>query len=214
MNERERAPLKREANQGIEAMAEQLKRHKEGRSSKSRLYPEISNELKAKALDTAIAQQQELLSKADKRGKIDLNDLEAVKHACREYLESCRQAQVIPSMTALAPSMGVSRQALYAFIRNSSSDSARYLDTVRSAISAIVEQAGLTRSASEPLAIFILKNSVDMADKIDISASAAPIDNGNIELTAEEIAKRYGVEIGEDRIDADSIDAGGELYAD
>lgn len=214
MNERERAPLKREANQGIEAMTEQLKRHKEGRSSKSRLYPEVSNELKAKALDTAIAQQQELLSKADKRGKIDLNDLEAVKKACSDYLESCRRSQVIPSMTALAPSMGVSRQALYAFIRNSSSDSAHYLDTVRSAISAIVENAGLTRSASEALAIFILKNSVDMADKVDISAMPAPIDNGNIELTAEEIARRYGVEIGEDHIDADSIDIGSEPYAD
>lgn len=214
MNERERAPLERKANQGIEAMTEQLKRHKEGRSSKSRLYPEVSNELKAKALDTAIAQQQEFLSKVDKCGRIDLNDLEAVKKACSDYLESCRRSGVLPSMTALSPSMGFSRQAVYAFIRNGNTDSARYLDTVRSAIAAVVEQAGLNRSASEPLAIFILKNSVDMADKVDISASAAPIDNGNIELTAEEIARRYGVEIGEDHIDADSIDIGSEPYAD
>lgn len=192
MNERERAPLKREANQGIEAMTEQLTQHKEKRSRKSRLYPEVSNELKIKALDAAIAQQQELLTKADKRGKIDLNDIEAVKKICNDYFESCRRSQVIPSMTALAPALGISRQRLYAYIRYNDTPSSHYLDTVRSAISAIVEQAGLTRSASEALAIFILKNSVDMADKVDITAIAEPKEPDRFEnMTADEIEKWF-----------------------
>ena len=173
MTERERAPLKREAGQSIEAMAEQMKRRKEEAGPRNRLYNEVSNELKAQALDNAIAQQQRLLEKADNRGHIDLDDLDAVKTACADYLESCRLAGVFPSMTGLAPSMGLSRQRLYQYIRDSNTESARYLDAVRSAISAVVEQAGLTRAASEALAIFILKNSVDMADKVDITAIPA-----------------------------------------
>lgn len=187
MNERERAPLKREANQGIEAMTEQLKRHKEGRSSKSRLYPEISNELKQRALDTAIAQQQELLARAHDRGRVDLNDLDEVKAATHEYLESCKQAGVIPSFLGLAPALGHSRQMVYRYINTHTTESAEFLDTLRSSFAAVVLQMGMSRVCSEATSIFILKNcGQGMADKVDISAQALPPDERK-EMTEDEI---------------------------
>lgn len=174
MNERERAPLKREANQGIEAMTEQLKRHKEGRSSKSRFYPEVSNELKAKALDTAITQQQELLARAHVRGRVNLNDLDEVKTATHEYLESCKQAGVIPSFLGLAPALGHSRQMVYRYINTHTTESAEFLDTLRSSFAAIVQQMGMSRTCSEAVSIFVLKNSGQgMADKCELTAVPA-----------------------------------------
>ena len=214
VSERERAPLRRQANQGVEAMAEQMEKHKAGNrvyTSKNPKYNEVSAELKAQALDNAITQQQELLNKAEKRGKIDLNDLEAVKKACSDYLESCRRAGVYPSMTGLAPSMGISRQALYGYIARNNSPSANYLDSVRSAMSAIVEQAGLTRVASEAMAIFILKNTVDMADKLDVTAAAPEPDKFD-KMSDEEFLEWIKAEYLLD--DEDTTSKDGTIYVD
>lgn len=212
MNERERAPLRREAGQSVEEMTEQMKRHKAERSPKNRLYPEVSNELKAAALNNAIAQQQRLLEQAESRGRIDLDNLDAVKAACAGYLESCRLAGVFPSMTGLAPSMGMSRQTLYAYIRNNATtESARYLDSVRSAISAVVEQAALSRSASEAVAIFVLKNSVDMADRVELTAIPAEPEPPEIDVA--DILKRYQL-TDKDPIDTTDTETGANPFED
>lgn len=185
-SERENAPVRREAHQGVESMVSQMKAKKENRSPKSRLYNEVSSELKAQALDVAINQQMQLLKKVERQGKVDLNNIDEVRQAVEDYFTSCKLAGVFPSLTALAPSMGYSRQGLNQYIREHSTETAHYLDTVRSAIAAIVEQGGLTRAASEAVAIFVLKNSVDMADKLDVTAT--PSNSNKFEsMTTQEI---------------------------
>ena len=77
-----REPMKRQGNQSIDSMAEQLAASKAGNKLYKPQYNELSAELKAQALDVAIVQQQELLARADQRGAVDLNDLNAVKIAC------------------------------------------------------------------------------------------------------------------------------------
>lgn len=187
-----RQPIRRQANQGIESMTEQLLRDRE--SANGRMYRpqynEISAQQKAQALDTAIAQQMELLRRADDRGRVDLSNLAAVKKACEEYMESCRRAGVYPSMTALAPSLGYSRQGLYWYMSQHDTDVTKYLDALRSSMAAIVQQAGLTRTADAAMAIFILKNSAGMSDKLDVNATAVPATQEQ-EYSAEEIAQRY-----------------------
>ena len=189
-NERENAPVKREAHQSIEDMAAQMTAKKAKRSPKSRLYNEVSSELKAQALDASIRQQQDLLKRANTNNRVDLSNFEEVRKSCEDYIESCRIAGVIPSVTGLAPSMGYSRQALTAYIAHNTTPTAQYLDAVRSAMAAITEQAGLTRAASEAVSIFVLKNSAGMVDKLDITATPG-IPEEERELTADEIAARY-----------------------
>jgi len=193
-----REPMKRQGNQSIDSMAEQLAASKAGNKLYKPQYNELSAELKAQALDVAIVQQQELLARADQRGAVDLNDLNAVKIACNEYLESCRRSKVYPSMTALAPALGYSRQYIYAYMGRHNTPVTQYLDALRSSMAAIVQQAGLTRTADAAMSIFILKNSAGMSDKLEMSVTP-PEDNGqDREMTAEEIARRYGVEIDSD----------------
>lgn len=189
-SERDNAPVKRQAHQSVEDMAAQMTAKKEKRSPKSRLYNEVSSELKAAALDTAIRQQQDLLKRANTNGRVDLNNLDDVRKSCEDYIESCRIAGIIPSVTGLAPSMGYSRQGLTGYIAHNNTPTAQYLDAVRSAMAAITEQAGLTRAASEAVSIFVLKNSAGMVDKLDITATPG-IPEEERELTADEIAARY-----------------------
>ena len=189
-SERDNAPVRRQAHQSVEDMAAQMTAKKEKRSPKSRLYNEVSSELKAAALDTAIRQQQDLLKRSNANGRVDLNNLDEVRKSCEDYIESCRIAGIIPSVTGLAPSMGYSRQALTAYISHNNTPTAQYLDAVRSAMAAITEQAGLTRAASEAVSIFVLKNSAGMVDKLDVTATPG-IPEEERELSIDEIAARY-----------------------
>ena len=207
MGRRAKEPLKREGGQTVQDMTQQLLADKEsGTRGRARLYNEVSQEQKAQALDVAIAQQQELLNRVEHRGRVNLNDLTAVKAAVSDYIQSCRNAGVYPSMTALAPSMGYSRQALYLYMSQHDTETTKYLDMVRSAMSAIVQQAGLTRVVDNAMAIFVLKNSAGMSDKLDVNATAIPgtLDDGH--MTAEEIAKRY---LGESSADSAATDIAG-----
>ena len=189
-----REPMKRQGNQSIDSMAEQLAASKAGNKLYKPQYNELSAELKAQALDVAIVQQQELLARADQRGAVDLNDLNAVKIACNEYLESCRRSKVYPSMTALAPSLGYSRQYIYAYMGRHNTPVTQYLDALRSSMAAIVQQAGLTRTADAAMSIFILKNSAGMADKVDVNATTSNEPENFERMTDEEIAAWYSGE--------------------
>lgn len=173
------SPVRRKAGQSAEEMAAQMVEAKQN----SRLYGsrqqynELSAQLKHEALISAIDQQQQLLAKARERGKVDLNNLDELQAAVNEYLESCKQAGVIPSMMGLAPSLGYSRQNIYLYISKHATESARFLDTLRTSWAAIVQQLGLSRVASEPVAIFVLKNSGQgMVDKLDITAQTGAPD--------------------------------------
>ena len=168
-----RQQLQRAAGRSPEAMAEEMEATKAGNRlySASLKYNEVSVELKASSLDTAIAQQQDILRKARTRKRVDLNDLEAVQDAVDDYFTSCRMAGMFPSMAGLAASMGHSRQNIYYHMNQHNDEVTKFLDVVRSAMCAVVQQEGLKRNASEALSIFILKNSAGMSEKTDVNMS-------------------------------------------
>lgn len=188
-----RQPLKKQAGQTQEEMTQQLIEARESSRlyKQSKQYPEIAQEVKNQQLTSAIEQQQRLLSKAAKRGRINLDDLDAVQTAVDEYLNSCKAANIAPSMLGFAPSAGHTRQNIYHYIATHSTESARFLDSLRSAWASIIQQMGLTRTFSEPVSIFLLKNAGQgMADKIDVSAMPIMPEEKQ-ELSAEQIAERY-----------------------
>ena len=163
-------PLEKRAGQTVEEMACQMEAAKQG----NRLYNQVSAELKTQQFADALNQQMELLAGVKKNGKIDLDDLAAVEATATRYLESCRRANVVPTILGLSAALGYSRKAVWEFItRHPESRSAQYLDALRSAFAAVLAQLGLSRNCSEAVSIFLLKNSGQgLTDKTEIDLAA------------------------------------------
>ncbi|MBQ9040949.1 MAG: hypothetical protein IJ119_15905 [Clostridia bacterium] len=166
-------PMKRRAGQSVEEMAEQLAESSAGNKlNKASSYPEISAAVKAQVLASAIDTTEQMMQDVAEHGRVDLNDLQAVRSTASRYLAACKQASVVPGMSGLACALGISRQRLYRFIADDKGESARYLDALRTGWSAILEQMTLSRAVSEACGIFLLKNAgTDLSDKTDVSMS-------------------------------------------
>lgn len=203
-----RTPMKVQAFQSVDEMAEQLEASSAG-NRLNRLYPEAAADVKRQALADAVNQQRELMKITKQRGRrIDLDDLDEVEACVENYMQSCIKANCIPSMMGFAAASGWSRKSIYQYINTHHGETARYLDNLRSSWAAIMAQLALTRQASEAVSIFLLKNSgQDLTDKCELTAiPAAPEPQ---EMTAEEIAKRYLMDFKPDR---DSAEAGGDTF--
>ena len=167
-----KSPIDRRAGQSIEEMTAQMQEAKQG----NRLYNQVSAELKTQQFAAALDQQIELLAGVRKDGKIDLDNLAAVEATATRYIESCKRANVVPTILGLSAALGYSRKTVWQYItQHPESRTAQYLDALRSAFAAVLAQLGLTRNTSEAVSIFLLKNSgqglVDRAE-VDISAKA------------------------------------------
>lgn len=147
--------------QPAEDMALQLQASKRSKlyDTKPAKYNEISDAIKTEALQNSIAAQRSILSEAYRRGRVDLNDAEAVRAQADEYMRACETAATFPTMLAFAASLGISRQRLYAYIReNPFSKTTEFLDQLRSSWAAIIAQASLSKMADPATSIFLLKN--------------------------------------------------------
>lgn len=187
-----RYPMKREAGQSIDEMAEQLEVSSAG-NRLNRLYPEAAADVKRQALADAVNQQRELMKVTKDRGRrIDLNDLDEVEKCVDDYMQSCVKANCFPTMMGFAAASGWSRKSIYQYINTQTTQSARYLDNLRSSWAAIMAQLALTRQASEAVSIFLLKNSgQDLTDKCEITAIPAEPEK---EVELSEILRRYSDE--------------------
>lgn len=159
--------------QPADEMAAELKAERGGKLYKGN-YKQISDELKRESLEQNISQQIHILQKAYQRGKIDLENTEEVRAQAIVFMEACKTAAVFPTMMAFAASLGLSRQRVYAFIQSHppTHPTVELLDSLRTSWAAILAQQGLTRQTSEPVTIFLLKNSGQgLVDKVEIEAS-------------------------------------------
>lgn len=187
-----RYPMKREAGQSIDEMAEQLKASSAG-NHLNRFYPEAAADVKRQALSDVVNQQRELLKTAKNRGRrIDLDDLDEVEKCVDDYMQSCVKANCFPTMMGFAAAAGWSRMSIYRYINKGGSKSAEYLDNMRSCWAAIMAQMALTRQASEAVSIFLLKNSgQELTDKCELTAVPATTSKF-MDMSEEDIAKWYG----------------------
>lgn len=188
-------PIKKAAGQTVEEMTTQLAGSKEGNrlyTPKQGTYKEISDALKAEALDSIIDQQLDLLATAKRRGRVNLNNVDEVEATATAYMTSCKQAGVYPTMLGFAAACGYSRKSVYEFISKNRGKSVDYLDGLRSSWAAIIAQMGLARQCSESVSIFLLKNSGQgMADKAEIDI-APKVENPLGERTdPEELRRKY-----------------------
>lgn len=188
-------PIKKAAGQTVEEMTSQLAGSREENrlyTPKQGTYKEISDALKAEALDSIIDQQLELLATAKRRGRVNLNNVDEVEATATAYMTSCKQAGVYPTMLGFAAACGYSRKSIYEFISKNRGKSVDYLDGLRSSWAAIIAQMGLARQCSESVSIFLLKNSGQgMADKAEIDI-APKVENPLGERTdPEELRRKY-----------------------
>lgn len=137
------------------------------------IYKEASDRLRHDAVKKDLAEKVFLLQGAENRGRVDLKDVAAVKAVSREYLERCQQTGQIPTVMALAASLGCSRRWLNLFCQeNPNHPTTQFLEVLKEIFADTLTQAGLSRYLSESLSIFILKNCASMADKIELEPVA------------------------------------------
>lgn len=164
-------PMERRANQSVSEMAAQLQ-ETSARNKLNKAYPEIAQEIKTKTLAAVIDSTNELMENVSRNGRINLDDLAAVKETAARYTEACKRANVIPGISGFSAACGFSRQYIHRYIDQGRTESARYMDALRTAWSAVLEQMTLTRMCSEPTGIFLMKNSgTGMTDRADLSVT-------------------------------------------
>lgn len=189
------SPIRKAAGQSVEEMTAQLAGSKEGNrlyTPKAGTYKEVSDALKAEALDAAIDHQLELLAVAKRRGRVNLNDVDEVEATATAYMTSCKRAGVYPTMLGFAAACGYSRKAIYEYIARHSGKSADYLDGLRSSWAAIVAQMGLARQCSESVSIFLLKNcGQGMADRAEIDIAPKTENPLGEQKDPEELRRKY-----------------------
>ena len=198
-------PMRRAANQSISEMAAQLQETSAG-NKLNKSYPEISAAVKAQTLAAAIDTTEQMMQDVAEHGRVDLNDLQAVRSTASRYLAACKQASVVPGMSGLACALGISRQRLYRFIADDKGESAKYLDALRTGWSAILEQVTLSRTVSEACGIFLLKNAgTDLSDRTDMNMNwTANAYKESEEMTDDQVKEIMA------RYDIDGADWGGE----
>lgn len=186
-------PLKRAAGQTVEEMTLQLQSNAaNNRLNRKPIYKEISEQMKAEALATAIDQHTTLLQRLRERGRVDLNNVDEIAEIANNYMQSCKNANIYPSLLGFSAALGYSRQHLYRYLEAHDNDTTRYIDALRSCWAAILAQAGLTRQASESVSIFLLKNSGQgLRDQNEITVASSDNSPFGTTKTREELEREY-----------------------
>lgn len=206
--------MKKQAGQTIDEMAAQLE-ETSARNRVNRMYPDVAADVKRKALADVVNQQRELLHMTKERGRrIDLDDINEVEKCVNAYLESCIKANCFPTMMGFAAAAGWSRMSIYRYINQKSTESAHYLDNLRSSWAAIMAQMALTRQASEAVSIFLLKNSgQDLTDRCELTA--IPVQADPQQFNVDEVLRRYSIEAAdEEPTDKDTTEPGAIPFED
>lgn len=129
---------------------------------------ETSEVRKQTVSDIVRIQSGLLLEKPTKR--ISLGDTEKLIDACKRYLDLCAEHGLVPSFQGLAGVCGVSRIALYEFLKSHpDSESGIFLERCRTIFMSMRQSAVDRGAAAEAMSIFLAKNSYQgFADRVEI----------------------------------------------
>lgn len=193
--------LKRESNQRVSEMSEQLKQTHSGK-----MYPSADDaQSRAEYIGGLVQTSIDALSLSYplfsdsaegvsiRRGKVNLDSLEEVTATAYRFLTACVRTGTIPSFTMFCPMLGYSRIHVYEIMRKRKNAVTEFLSVLQTVFAGVLEQVTLARRCSEAGGIFILKNSgqgfVDRADLLveSKSGNVEPFENGD----PEEIARKY-----------------------
>lgn len=130
--------------------------------------------------------------------RVHLNNVAEVIAACKTYVDICLEKGLIPGFQGFATICGVSRNALYDFLRkNPDSPSGIFLEKMRTAFMATRQNAVDRGAAAESMSIFLMKNSYqDYTDRMELTP--AQPDNPLKDMDAEAARARLMAAIPED----------------
>lgn len=160
-----------------------------------KIYKEQADAHRSASLSADIANKREFFQgSVEKLQPVRFDDLEDVKSRTFEYLRACERTSSFPSLMGLsAYAFGVSRSAVYAYLkRHPDTPTAHFIDRTRDLIADILSSAALQRNADAVTSIFILKNGLGFADRVEIEPVPHTV-NDEMQFSAEDIARRYGV---------------------
>lgn len=129
--------------------------------------PALTERIKRQAVSEIVTAGKEMLIKSPQ--KIDLSDVNQLIRVTDDYLSRCIRIGVLPTLQGVAASAGVSRRMIYKYLEeHEGTESADYLERLRSAFTQMRIEAVDKNAAKEVMSIFLLKNSSQgFRDKID-----------------------------------------------
>lgn len=137
---------------------------------RKKIYREVSDEHRGTALAEAMSRKELALRESVKKNRVDWEDVQDVQRRCLDYLSACRESQSIPTVSGLAAlALGVSRQSLNLFMReHPNSETTQFLQRIKDVFADTLENAALNNHINSIMAIFVMKNDHDRADRVEI----------------------------------------------
>ena len=171
----------------------------------SKIYKAQADEHRKEEIAKSIQCQIEALEMSFSTGRIQLKDTDAVKAQTINFLQACQNSGTIPTVAGLAVALGLSRNAIYDYMRSQpSSETTKFLESYQSMSASILMQQGLSRNTDQAVTIFLLKNSGQgLADRVEIQATAV---NDEPELTAAQIAEKYKYVVSDFEMDPEILE--------
>ncbi len=189
-------PIERRAGQSVEALALQLSGQESNQltappGTKKEQYPEVNARVKAESIAESIEVHRKRLRLLHDNERVNLDDVDAVARAADDYLTACQLAGTVPTMLSFAPCLGWSRKAVYEYLSRNDNQTTRFLGSLQSVFAAVMAEMALKRQLSEPVSIFLLKNSGQgLVDKQEMEVHPPEDPLAEIRNSAE-IRRRY-----------------------
>lgn len=148
----------------------ELMRQQKESPGRRKIYKEASDEHKGGVLAADLERKALALRESIRKNRVDWDNLEDVQRRCLEYLETCKEAQSIPTVSGLAVfALGVSRQGLNEYLRaHPSTGTAQFLQQMKDIFADTLETSALNNNINSIMTIFILKNDHDRADRVQV----------------------------------------------
>ena len=102
--------------------------------------------------------------------RVKLDDLDAVVSTAQRYTDICQEQGLLPNFSGLAAMLGCSRRALYKVLEQKpDSPVGIFLEQARTSFTATRISAVDRGVTGEALSIFLLKNSYEYADRLELA---------------------------------------------
>lgn len=136
----------------------------------NRLYREQTSEFSDQQISALVKRTAREL-KMMPAEKVSLRDIDRVKNVTSEYLRSCEVSSTLPTMSGLARSLGLTRQAIYYCIgHHSPAAAADWFQMCHDAFSDMLTEASLRGNVQPVVSIFVQKAMYGYNEKVEIVA--------------------------------------------
>ena len=174
-----------------DSMKNALATDKKRNGYSKRLYKAESDAYKGDVLQGDIMERVALLQQAQKRSKVNWNDINDVRQRTYNYLSACADASAFPSVMGLAVyGYGITRQALNQYLlAHPNTPATDFINQAKDIMADILTNASLNNNANPVQVIFQLKNHFGHSDRVEIEP--IPPETETLLDDADEIATRY-----------------------